>query len=130
MTSQALFRISPRFFGQYQLRRPTQLVNGQTIKQDSIRSRILLKTIRSIFRKNTMLELLQQCHLDQCIDKSHLQLKLVASDGKRKFKDNDNHIIDLYRVSYRCNQDPLVMVWRDRSCKGSVHQGNTTPILD
>ncbi|KAJ8656574.1 hypothetical protein O0I10_007651 [Lichtheimia ornata] len=84
MTSQALFRISPRFFGQYQLHRPTQLVNGQTIKQDSIRSRILLKTIRSIFRKNTMLELLQQCHLDQCTDKSHLQLKLVASDGATK----------------------------------------------
>lgn len=42
-----------------------------------------------------MLELLQQCHLDQCTDKSHLQLKLVASDGKCKFKDNDNKTVDL-----------------------------------
>lgn len=95
MTSQALFRISPRFFGQYQLHRPTQLVNGQTIKQDSIRSRVLLKTVRSIFRKSAMLELLQQCHLDQCTNKSHLQLKLVSSDGMCKLNDNDIHITDL-----------------------------------
>ncbi|KAI9317174.1 Rad9/Ddc1 [Dichotomocladium elegans] len=86
MTSQAVFRFSPRFFEQYKLKRPTAEINGQRVKEDSLRSRILQKTIRAIFRKNAnfITSSLSTCHLDQSLDTSCLQVKLVASDARLK----------------------------------------------
>ncbi|KAI7850058.1 Rad9/Ddc1 [Circinella umbellata] len=64
MTGQAIIRISPAFFDHYRVKRPivSRDERGHAVKGESLRARVLLKTLRTVFRKNqNILSSLEKC---------------------------------------------------------------------
>ncbi|KAI9493065.1 Rad9/Ddc1 [Zychaea mexicana] len=66
MTGQAIIRISPVFFDNYRVKRPTvsRDERGRPVKGESLRARVLIKKLRTVFRKNqNILNSLEKCEI-------------------------------------------------------------------
>ncbi|KAI9276963.1 Rad9/Ddc1 [Phascolomyces articulosus] len=98
MTSQAIIRISPVFFDHYRVKRPvlSRDERGHVVKGESLRARVLLKTLRTVFRKNqNILSSLEKCQFSwkdpgipvegEIVDvEPRFHLKLLSQQGVSK----------------------------------------------
>ncbi|KAG2223925.1 hypothetical protein INT45_009377 [Circinella minor] len=98
MTGQAIIRISPAFFDHYRVKRPivSRDERGHAVKGESLRARVLLKTLRTVFRKNqNILSSLEKCRFSwedpgvpaegEVVNvEPRFHFKLLSQQGKNK----------------------------------------------